>query len=77
MSGDQSAAGVVNAHNVAQGIPMEIVGRSHTIHRVLHTDDSVAATIILPPPLLPVKKKPPRAIDLGDLACNTLVIGLS
>ena len=37
-----SAAGVVNAHNIAQRIPMEIVGRSHTVNGVLHTDDGVA-----------------------------------
>jgi hypothetical protein len=40
---------------------MEIVGRSHTVNGVLHTDDGVAVTIILPPPLLTVKKKPPRS----------------
>jgi hypothetical protein len=40
---------------------VEVVRCSHTIHRVLHTDDGVAVTIILPPPLLTVKKKPPRS----------------
>ena len=39
---DQITAGVVNAHHIAQGIPVEIVGCRHTINSMLHTDDGIA-----------------------------------
>ena len=58
---DQSTAGVVNAHNIAQRIPVEIVGTGHTAGGILHADDGVAVSVILPLHFLAVKNKPPRS----------------
>ena len=58
---DQSATGIVDTDHVAQRIPVEVVGCRHTINSMLHTDDRVAVTIILPLPAPAVKKKPPRS----------------
>ena len=55
---DQSATGIVDTDHVTQRIPMEIVGCRHTINSMLHTDDRVAVTIILPLPAPAVKKNP-------------------
>ena len=73
ISGDQSTAGVVNAHHIAQRIPVEVVGTGHAADGMLHTDNGIAVTIILPPPLPPVKKKPPRPIRSGWLPSESVV----
>jgi hypothetical protein len=44
---------------------VEIVGIGCAVEGMLHTDDGVAVTIILPPHLLAVKKKPPGSNDPG------------
>ena len=54
---DQVVVEVVNADHVAHGVTVEVVGIGRAVEGILHTDDGIAVTIILPPSVPTVKKK--------------------